>query len=225
MSRNGSGTYTLPAGNPVVTGTTISSTWANNTLSDIATALTGSLASDGQTTASGNLNMGTYKIINAGDPTNPQDLATKYYVDQLFSALGTMAYENANSVTITGGNGYGATAEAIIDARTGALRTVYYDINSQRQIVDETAGEIDYDVGSVTLKNINIKRTDIKPLYAKGIENDLIDFTVCFFEENTKKEGIVISPKKHTVCLEIGQKYSKEENRFTLISFRFLRLF
>ena len=58
MSRNGSGTYSLPAGNPVVTGTTITSTWANSTLSDIATALTGSLASDGQTTATGNLKIG-----------------------------------------------------------------------------------------------------------------------------------------------------------------------
>jgi len=62
MSRNGSGTYTLPAGNPVVTGTTISSTWANNTLADIATALTGSLAADGQTPATGNLDMNGYKI-------------------------------------------------------------------------------------------------------------------------------------------------------------------
>jgi hypothetical protein len=103
MSRNGSGTYSLPVGNPVVTGTTISSTWANNTLTDIANALTGSLAADGQTTASGNLNMGTYKIINAGDPTNAQDVATKYYVDQLIAALGTMAYQNANLVAITGG--------------------------------------------------------------------------------------------------------------------------
>jgi hypothetical protein len=103
MSRNGSGTYSLPVGNPVVTGTTISSTWANNTLTDIANALTGSLAADGQTTASGNLNMGTYKITNAGDPTNPQDVATKYYVDQLIAALGTMAYQNANLVAITGG--------------------------------------------------------------------------------------------------------------------------
>ena len=41
MSRNGSGTYSLPAGNPVVTATTITSTWANTTLSDIANALTG----------------------------------------------------------------------------------------------------------------------------------------------------------------------------------------
>ena len=62
MSRNGSGTYTLPAGNPVVTGTTISSTWANNTLTDLATAMTGSLAADGQTTASGNLKMGANRI-------------------------------------------------------------------------------------------------------------------------------------------------------------------
>jgi hypothetical protein len=69
MSRNGSGTYNLPAGNPVVTGTTISSTWANSTLSDIASALTGSIASDGQTTPSANLPMGTYAHTNVGNAT------------------------------------------------------------------------------------------------------------------------------------------------------------
>ncbi len=62
MSRNGSGTYTLPAGNPVVTGTAISSSWANTTLNDIATALTGSVASDGQTPMTGPLAMGGNKI-------------------------------------------------------------------------------------------------------------------------------------------------------------------
>lgn len=66
MSRNGSGTYSLPAGNPVVTGTTISSTWANNTLSDIATALTQSIASDGQTTPTANLPMGTFRHTGVG---------------------------------------------------------------------------------------------------------------------------------------------------------------
>jgi len=63
MSRNGSGTYSLPAGNPVVTGTTIASTWANNTLSDIATALTDSVAADGQTPMTGDLNLNTHKVI------------------------------------------------------------------------------------------------------------------------------------------------------------------
>lgn len=47
MSRAAGGTYTLPAGNPVVTGTIISSTWGNTTLSDIATALTDSLSRTG----------------------------------------------------------------------------------------------------------------------------------------------------------------------------------
>ena len=69
MSRNGSGTYTLPAGNPVVTGTTISSVWANSTLTDIANALTNSVATDGQAPMSGPLNMATNDINNVGTLT------------------------------------------------------------------------------------------------------------------------------------------------------------
>jgi hypothetical protein len=73
MSRNGSGTYTLPAGNPVVTGTTISSSWANTTLNDIATALTGSVAADGQTPMSGPLAMGSNKITGLATGTASGD--------------------------------------------------------------------------------------------------------------------------------------------------------
>lgn len=47
MPRNSGGTYTLPGSNPVTTGTTITSTWANETLQDIAAELTNSLARDG----------------------------------------------------------------------------------------------------------------------------------------------------------------------------------
>lgn len=76
MSRNGSGTYVLPAGNPVVTGTVITSTWANTTMSDIATALTGSIASDGQTVVTGNLKLGNNRITGMADGTAPTDAAT-----------------------------------------------------------------------------------------------------------------------------------------------------
>jgi len=69
MARNGSGVYTLPAGNPVVTGTTISSTWANNTLNDLGNAMTASLAYDGQTTPVANLPMGGYIHTNVGNAT------------------------------------------------------------------------------------------------------------------------------------------------------------
>lgn len=68
MSRNGAGIYSLPSGNPVVTGSTISSSWANNTLSDIATALTNSWCVDGQTTVQANIPMANHKFtgLSAG---------------------------------------------------------------------------------------------------------------------------------------------------------------
>ncbi len=69
MSRNGSGTFSLTSGNPVVTGTTISSTWANTTLSDIANGLTQSVSADGQTPITGALQMGGNNINNAGTIT------------------------------------------------------------------------------------------------------------------------------------------------------------
>ena len=69
MSRNGSGVYSLPAGNPVVTGTTISSTWANTTLTDIQNAITQSVSADGQTPITGALQMGGNDIQNAGTVT------------------------------------------------------------------------------------------------------------------------------------------------------------
>ena len=64
MSRNGSGVYSLPAGNPVVTGTTIASSWANTTMNDLAAALTDSVAADGQTPMTGNLDLNTHKVVN-----------------------------------------------------------------------------------------------------------------------------------------------------------------
>jgi hypothetical protein len=73
MSRNGSGVYSLPAGNPVIPNTTISTTWANNTLTDISTALTGSVAADGQTPITGNLQMGSNKITGLAVGTLPTD--------------------------------------------------------------------------------------------------------------------------------------------------------
>jgi hypothetical protein len=70
MARNGSGTYSLYSpGNPAVTGTVISSTTHNNTLNDIATALTQSIASTGVTTPTANLPMGTYRHTGVGNAT------------------------------------------------------------------------------------------------------------------------------------------------------------
>jgi hypothetical protein len=105
MSRNGTGTYNLPAGNPVVTGTTISSSWANNTLADIASALTDSIAADGQTPMTGDLDMNSQKLVNVANGTLPTDGIN---LSQLTTATTVVA--------ITGGTINGATIGATTPA-------------------------------------------------------------------------------------------------------------
>ena len=60
------------------------------------------------------------------------------------------------TISITGGNGFGAEATVVIDSRFGNIRTVYFDSNAQRQIVNSNAGEINYETGSITISSINI---------------------------------------------------------------------
>lgn len=78
MAYNGSGTFLLyQPGNPVVTGTTISSSWANNTLSDLATGLSTAVTKDGQTVATARvpfaqgINVGVSAILPNGSVGAP----------------------------------------------------------------------------------------------------------------------------------------------------------
>lgn len=90
MSFNGSGTYVLASGNPVTTGTTISSTWANNTLNDIANnGLSYCLTKDGQTVPTANLPMGGYKLTGMGD-ANASGNALNYGQASWSLAAGTL---------------------------------------------------------------------------------------------------------------------------------------
>jgi len=55
MPRNSNGTYQLPLGNPVTSGTVISASWANTTIPDLATAISGTLPTDGSAPLTGSL--------------------------------------------------------------------------------------------------------------------------------------------------------------------------
>ena len=83
-----SGTYTLPAGNPVVTATTITSTWANTTMSDIATALSTAVLKDGSQTMTANIPMAGFKFtgMGAGSATGN----SLRYDDVFVTALGNI---------------------------------------------------------------------------------------------------------------------------------------
>lgn len=109
MARNGAGTYNLPIGNPVTTGTTISSTWANSTLTDIATALTGSISSDGQTPVSSNLPMSGYAHTGVANATIRTMYASAGQVQD--GALTNLTLVSGTDViTATGAVGMGAYA-------------------------------------------------------------------------------------------------------------------
>ncbi len=102
MSRNGSGTYSLyPGVNPVVTGTTITSAWANNTLNDLATAMTASIANDGQTPILANLIMSNYRHTGVGNAVARTDYAAAGQIQDNSLAFGGTAGGTADVLTIT----------------------------------------------------------------------------------------------------------------------------
>jgi hypothetical protein len=111
--RDGSGTYSLPAGNPVSTGTVISSTWANTTLSDIATGLSNSLAKDGQTVPTANLPMGGFKHTGVADGTARNHYSSVGQV-QDFSVQTLASVAGTNTIT-------GVLSPSITSYATGAL--------------------------------------------------------------------------------------------------------
>jgi hypothetical protein len=90
-------------------------------------------------------------------------------------------------VEISGGGGSGGVAAAVITARTGSIRTIYYDADAQKQIVNENAGSINYDTGKITLSNLNVRN-----LYS---DDSLMRLTI-------ESEKGIVETKRNTV-LEI----------------------
>lgn len=71
---NGAGTFVITGvGLPYVTGTTISSTVANQLNTDLATGLSNCVTKDGQTTPTANIPMGGFKVTGIGAATTLGD--------------------------------------------------------------------------------------------------------------------------------------------------------
>lgn len=105
MPRDSNGTYSLPAGNPVVTLTTISSTWANTTLDDIGDALTDSLDRAGSGGMTGQLKLANGLVGAPGLTWS--------------SELNAGLYRNA-----AGDHRYSIGANDVFQIVAGAFRTV-----------------------------------------------------------------------------------------------------
>jgi len=124
MPFNGSGSFSpYTPGNPAVSGTTISSTAFNNTVTDFATGLSNAMTRDGQSPATANIPMGGKKITGLGDGSAATDAAT---VGQTLTAL---AVSSGSSLVghLPAGTGMVATTvknaldESISVLRAGAV--------------------------------------------------------------------------------------------------------
>jgi len=152
MSRNGSGVYSLPAGNPVVTGTTISSTWANTTLSDISTALTGSVASDGQTAMTGNLQMGNNKVTGLAVATSSGDALSFGQAATISALTVTGAFAANGGATLGDGSGDALTinssAVSIPNGLNFDSNTLVIDATNNRVGVGTASPSVALDISS-----------------------------------------------------------------------------
>jgi hypothetical protein len=100
MSFNGSGTFVInTAGQPVVSGTVISSTAFNALTADLATGLSTCLTKDGQTTPTANIPMGSNKITGLALGTDATDAPT---LSQVQSTVTKLVGSVSGTDTITG---------------------------------------------------------------------------------------------------------------------------
>jgi hypothetical protein len=134
MARNGSGTYNR-AVSPYTAGTTITAATVNQEMDDIATALTGSMARDGQSPATANIPMGGFRLTGLGNAIASTDAAT----------LGQITAAQAGAVAKAG------------DTMTGALNFSSGALNFAPWV--DLASAATTDIGAQTSNNVRITGT------------------------------------------------------------------
>lgn len=147
MPRNVSGVYTLPAaaGNPVVSATSIEPDWANQTLNDVADALTASLPRDGAAPMTG-------PLLLSGNAAVALAAVPKQQLDAAIAAVSV----SASDVSNTPAGGISATT----------VQNALNELDSEKQ----TAAQVASAITSSGLGGSGQTWTDVKtsPGRAKG---------------------------------------------------------
>lgn len=101
MAFNGSGVFVVNStGQPVVTGTTILASVFNAYTADVATALSNCVTRDGQSPATANLPMGTFRHTGVGNAVARTDYAAAGQAQDSAFLTGTVG-GTANAITLT----------------------------------------------------------------------------------------------------------------------------
>ena len=133
-----SGTFSLyTPGNPTVTGTTISSDWANNTLNDIATGLSTCVLKDGSQTITANIPMGGFKFTGLAAGSASGNSLRYEQVNGVGTTAGDMLYFSAAGTLARLAV---STAGAIIQINAGATAPAWLALGTARQVPTVNAG-------------------------------------------------------------------------------------
>lgn len=92
-------------------------------------------------------------------------------------------------LTLSGGNGTGASLSVSVDSRNGTIRSIFFDDEGNRKVINDNAGSIDYDAGVITINDINI--TDVSS------SDGLIRVTI------GSESGIIESVRNNIVAIDI----------------------
>ena len=143
MARNGSGTYSAVSV-PVVTGTTISNTAFNATIADLATALTGSLAANGETTPTANIKLGGYKITGLGAPTVSGDALSQG--GPIAGTTGTFSGAVVSAGVTDGSSAASGKVGEVISSVVVAASGIALTTSTQTNITSITVPAGDWDI-------------------------------------------------------------------------------
>lgn len=144
MPRNGSGTYSLTSTSSIATGQVSDAVQTLAVFTDLASAMTGSIASDGQTPITGNLQMGGNRITGLAPGTAGTNAASVNQIPPLSGANVLAAARNlvgayASATTVT----YTADYIVVVDQTSTTVFLLLSSYNKTADITVSGAGGLD----------------------------------------------------------------------------------
>lgn len=187
------------------------------TMSSGVLAVTGVASIGNVLTMGGNINMDTNSIINAADPTTAQGVATKNYVDNLFSTgSGTVSGTGTtNNIVLWSDGPNGIISDSIIAQNTTTIEITGALQSTQTTSLSTTGGVVN--VGSLS-NSQNVTSLN----FLSGVTNNVAIISnqsvggILKFQTNTNSDRLTINSNGSLILNDYGQGSFTGTEAYTL---------
>lgn len=218
MPRDAGGNYTLPSGNPVISGTPIETTWANPTMEDLAAEMTDSLSRSGN----GGMLVG-FKVVN-GDANAPSYSFTSNPTSGMYlQGSGVLAFTANSTKQLTLDVINGATFDS--DLTVNGVLTPTDDITITKPGSGGVFFGIQNDDGGVQIaltgaEGLSINQLDNVGGFANAWIDGAVDGNVRLYYDGSVKlsttiNGVDISNSGATINFIVGDNTQNTQNLWT----------